>query len=74
MFVTHESDPVEAKVICSLRPGVKVTPDAFHSLTLNEAVLLPGAPESKDRIRRFRLAPRLNGALRAPDQSYSTCR
>ena len=64
VFVTHESDPVEADVIWSLQPGARATPDAFHSLTLNEAVLLPGAQESKGRTRRFRLAPRLTAHVR----------
>jgi len=64
VFVTHESDPVEAEVICRLRPGVKITPETFHTLTLNEVVMLPGAPESRGRMRRFRLAPRLTAHVR----------
>ena len=64
VFVTRESDPLEAEIICGLQPGLKVTPDAFHTLTLNEAVLLPGAQESGGRLRRFRLAPRLTAHVR----------
>jgi hypothetical protein len=66
VFVTRESDPLETEVIRGLQPVVNVTPapDAFYSLTLNEAVLLPGVQESKGRIRRFRLAPRLTAHVR----------
>jgi len=64
VFVTRESDPLEAEIICSLQPGLNITPDAFQTLTLNEAVLLPGVQESRGRVRRFRLAPRLTAHVR----------
>ncbi len=67
VFVTRETDPVEActlKQFAQSHAADEVGASVFGDLATNEAALLPGAEESGGRVRRFQLAPRLTAHVR----------
>jgi hydroxymethylpyrimidine pyrophosphatase-like HAD family hydrolase len=67
VMVTRETDRHEAETLlqmCRPKPCATHHPDLFGDLPMGEAALLPGVEESRGRIRRFALAPRLTAHVR----------
>ena len=67
VIVTRVEDRRQALALLALAPGVG-TPSEWMallaSLAIDEAVLLPGTPETGDSLTRFRVAPRLTAHVR----------
>jgi hydroxymethylpyrimidine pyrophosphatase-like HAD family hydrolase len=66
VMVTRETDRVEAEVLKSMCPSADrgLPGEIFGTLGLSEAALLPGAEESRGRITRFQMSPRLTAHVR----------
>jgi hypothetical protein len=66
ILVTKESDPPEIDTLrrLSRTTGAPVTANAFQSLLVNEAAILPGPEESCGCVLRFQVAPRLTAHVR----------
>ena len=67
VIVTRVEDRRQALALLALAPGV-ATPSEWMALlaglAIDEAVLLPGTPETGDSLTRFRVAPRLTAHVR----------
>jgi hydroxymethylpyrimidine pyrophosphatase-like HAD family hydrolase len=67
VIVTKVVDQRQALALRALGPPVGTTSewlDSLASLAIDEAMLLPGAQESSDRLTRFRIAPRMTAHVR----------
>jgi hypothetical protein len=67
VIVTQVADQRQALALRGLAPPVGMTSEWLHSLAslaIDEALLLPGAPEAGDRLTRFRIAPRMTAHVR----------
>ena len=67
VIVTRVDDRRQALALLALAPGAG-TPSEWMALladlAIDEAVLLPGTPETGDSMKRFRVAPRLTAHVR----------
>jgi hypothetical protein len=73
VIVTRVADQRQALALRGLAPPVGTTTEWLHSLAslaIDEALLLPGAQESGDRLTRFRVASRMTPHVRHR-QKYS---
>jgi hypothetical protein len=66
VIVTRETDPQEQETLQSIcaAAGGDVAKDMFRDLSAGEAALLPGVEESRGRVQRFQLGPRLTSHVR----------
>jgi hypothetical protein len=67
VIVTRVADQRQALALRGLSPPVGTDAEwiaSLASLAIDEALLLPGAPESGDRLTRIRIAPRLTTHVR----------
>jgi hypothetical protein len=67
VIVTKVADQRQALALRALAPPVGTTAAWLHalaSLAIDEALLLPGAQETGDRLTRFRIAPRMTAHVR----------
>jgi hypothetical protein len=67
VIVTQVADQRQALALRGLGPPVGTTSEwlrSLASLAIDEALLLPGAPETGDRLTRFRIAPRATAHVR----------
>lgn len=67
VIVTQVADQRQALTLRGLAPQVGTTAEWLHSLAsleVDEALLLPGAQESGERLLRFRIAPRATAHVR----------
>ncbi|HVS09726.1 MAG TPA: HAD hydrolase family protein [Planctomycetota bacterium] len=67
ILVTRESDPAEARALHELRGRAWSEAEwarILGDLRLDQAALLPGSDESRERLVRFQLAGRLTGHVR----------
>src|SRR5207249_2669252 len=67
VIVTRVDDRRQALALLALAPGAG-TPSEWMALladlAIDEAILLPGTPETGDSMKRFRVAPRLTAHVR----------
>jgi hydroxymethylpyrimidine pyrophosphatase-like HAD family hydrolase len=73
VIVTKVADRRQALALRGLAPPVGTDSewlDSLAGLAIDEALLLPGAPEATDRLARFRIAPRVTAHVRHR-QKYS---